>query len=53
MASVEPLLRVRLVPLIDAAVRANYEVGLFEGKRRARDLGITPLPGPGGTRPSQ
>lgn len=35
------------VPLIDAAVRASYEVGLWEGKRRARMLGLSPLPGPG------
>jgi cellulose synthase/poly-beta-1,6-N-acetylglucosamine synthase-like glycosyltransferase len=34
------------VPLIDAAVRANYEIGLFEGSRRARRLGLRPLPGP-------
>ena len=34
------------VPLIDAAVRANYEVGLAEGSRRARRLGLEPLPGP-------
>ncbi|HWE55072.1 MAG TPA: glycosyltransferase family A protein [Acidimicrobiales bacterium] len=34
------------VPLIDAAVRASYEVGLAEGARRARQLGVTALPGP-------
>lgn len=35
------------VPLIDAAVRASYEVGLAEGARRARQLDLIPLPGPG------
>lgn len=34
------------VPLIDAAVRASYELGLAEGRLRARRLGIVPLPGP-------
>ena len=34
------------VSLIDAAVRANYEIGLVEGKRRARHLDVSPLPGP-------
>jgi GT2 family glycosyltransferase len=34
------------VPLIDAAVRANYEIGLIEGARRAGRLGLRPLPGP-------
>lgn len=34
------------VPLIDAAVRASYEVGLVEGARRARRLDLRPLPGP-------
>lgn len=34
------------VPVIDAAVRASYEMGLAEGIRRARDLGLAPLPGP-------
>lgn len=35
------------VPLIDAAVRASYEFGLMEGRRRARELCLTPLPAPG------
>lgn len=35
------------IPLIDAAVRASYEIGLREGTRRARELGLRPLPGPG------
>lgn len=34
------------VPLIDAAVRASYEIGLAEGARRAREMGLQPLPGP-------
>ena len=34
------------VPIIDAAVRASYEVGLVEGRRRARRLGLTPLASP-------
>lgn len=34
------------IVLIDAAFRASYEIGLAEGTRRARRLGITPLPGP-------
>ena len=34
------------IPLIDAAVRASYEIGLAEGRRRARLLDLEPLPAP-------
>lgn len=36
------------VPVIDAAVRLNYEVGLALGRRDARRGGLAPLPGPAG-----